>query len=291
MPAARPGQQPSTPGGPRGERIATAIDLFERDLAGRKARPDADQSPWWLPQATGLVEASRQSMKDGAIDAAWDRLQNAQRLAIHGLSDHELLVRRQVLHREVSQKLTGWRLAAANDVLGTDSTAVTAEQLIAAQQLIDENSSNVYMKLRLSRTALFVAAWLVVTVLVLLTVAVWLGVFDDISDVDDDFVLADERLLIGVMLLGMLGAELSLALDRASAAIVGSRIYELVETQHALPVARLAIGAASGIVVVAATQATLDQNDTWAILTAIPAGFSERAVRRSIEALDSRASK
>jgi hypothetical protein len=275
------------PPGPRGERIATAIELFDRELEGRRARPGADQTAWWLAPARHLVEESRRYLAASRIDAAWDALQNAKRLAIHDLSEEELVARRLVLKREIHQKLTGWRLGAAQDLLGNTEKGLE-ERIISAQEVLDEHNSNVYMKLRLSRWALPTAALVLVGILVLLTVAVSFGVFDDVSD-DENFVLANEGLLLGVMLLGMLGGTFSLALDRANAAVVGTRIYELVEAKFSIPIARLAIGAASGIVVVAATQATIDQNDTWAILTAIPAGFSERLVRRSVEALDSHA--
>jgi hypothetical protein len=84
---------------------------------------------------------------------------------------------------------------------------------------------------------------------------------------------------------------LSLALDRDGASLANRRIYEVAGAHVAVPVARLSIGAASGVLVVAAVQSSLaDVGQSWAILAAIPAGFSERLVRRSVESLDISAS-
>lgn len=56
--------------------------------------------------------------------------------------------------------------------------------------------------------------------------------------------------------------------------------------------ARLAIGAGAAVLTVAAAQAAVTGGDQpWVILSAIPAGFSERLVRRSVETLATTATR
>lgn len=149
---------------------------------------------------------------------------------------------------------------------------------------------NVYLKLRLGRTALPIAAGLLGAILVALAFAVGRGWFDALGE-PGAFVLTDFGLFRGAAVLGAFGAMLSLALDRDGASLANRRIYEVVGAHLAVPVARLSIGAASGVLVVAAVQSSLaDLGQAWAILAAIPAGFSERLVRRSVESLDISAS-
>ena len=54
--------------------------------------------------------------------------------------------------------------------------------------------------------------------------------------------------------------------------------------------ARLAIGAGAAVLTVATAQAAVvGGSQPWVYLTAIPAGFSERLIRRSVETLESMA--
>ena len=88
-------------------------------------------------------------------------------------------------------------------------------------------------------------------------------------------------------MLGVFGAMLSLALDLSHSSATQSRIYDLTTTQIAAPVARISIGAGSAVLTVAAAQAALVGGDApWLYLAAIPAGFSERIVRKSVENLE-----
>ena len=269
------------------DRLATAIDLFRQELPGIRARspaPEQDATAW-RSAADRLVLLAETYARSRRVDAAWEALHSAQRLTINDLTAEEIQSRAAARHSEVASKLTGWRRDAAMNLL-TEKT-VTAPSLVEATRLLDEQSANVYLKLRLTRVAVPLAAGLLVLILALLVLAVQFGWFAGLRDTAEPFVLTDLGLLGGTMVLGAFGAMLSLALDRQSDAQARKRIWQLVSVQFTVPVARLAIGAASGVVVVAATQSSIaEAGQAWAVLTAIPAGFSERLVRRSVEALD-----
>jgi hypothetical protein len=162
------------------------------------------------------------------------------------------------------------------------------ERLIEAQELLDQHNNNVYLKLRFAGARIALSAFLLTIALMLLWLATMLGAFQSLN-VDGLFILGNARLFAGVMLLGVFGAMLSLALDTASASVVNSRIFDLATTRIAVPVARLAIGGGAAVLTVAAAQVVTGGNEPWVILSAVPAGFSERLVRRSVDALEAAA--
>ncbi|HYS37891.1 MAG TPA: hypothetical protein VEO01_19920, partial [Pseudonocardiaceae bacterium] len=72
----------------------------------------------------------------------------------------------------------------------------------------------------------------------------------------------------------------------------GRRLYELTTARVALPLGRLAVGASAAVVVVAAVQlGVVDLGSPWSVLVAVPAGFSERALGRVVEGLETSAGK
>ena len=84
---------------------------------------------------------------------------------------------------------------------------------------------------------------------------------------------------------------LSLSLDSSTGPSARSRIYDFMTTRVAVPMARLAIGAGAAVLSVATVQAAVGANEPWVFLAAIPAGFSERLVRRSVETIESQIGK
>ncbi|GAB3077790.1 hypothetical protein GCM10027053_47730 [Intrasporangium mesophilum] len=296
------------------EQINNEIAVFEDEMAGRWRRPvigrgdagsplEAEQrSQWWRGPAACLVQLARDHAAHARIDAARDALHNAKRLSLYELNDQELDVAARTLRAEIENKLMGWRQEAALKALESVYPASDATQpsmppwpphaLTHAQELLDEYDRNVYVKLRVAGRRLLTAATLLLLTILGLWVAVRWNAFGlSTTPSGGSFVLNDSKLFLGVLLLGVFGAMLSLALDLAKSRPTESRIYELTTARIAVPVARLSIGAGSAVLVVAAAQAAANTSSLLLYLTAIPAAFSERLVRRSVDALESSTTK
>lgn len=277
----------------RDDRLGIALESYEREVAGLRRRPrepaSAVDATWWRPAADSLLELARVLRYHGRIDAAWDALNASKRLSLHELTQVELASRAAVLRAEVESKLDGWRKAAALAVLSpADAASYGPDDVASAQRMLDEDNTNRYLKLKIAGRRLLIAAVLLALTILGLWAATALGWFGGIAvDSDSTFVLHDGGLFGGVLLLGIFGAMLSLALDLSRSSPTQSRIYDLTTTQIAAPVARISIGAGSAVLTVSAAQAALVGGGTpWLYLAAIPAGFSERLVRKSVENLE-----
>jgi 8-oxo-dGTP pyrophosphatase MutT (NUDIX family) len=277
----------------RDDRLRLAIEAYARELSGLRRRPrtpgEVYESTWWRPAADSLLELARALRDRGGIDSAWDALNASKRLSLHELSQAELTSHAEVLKAEVESKLRGWRKAAACAALSrADEASYGPEEVACAQRMLDEESTNKYIKLKIAGRRLLIAAVMLAFTIIGLWVATGLGWFAGITiDSESTFVLHDGGLFGGVLLLGIFGAMLSLALDLSHASATQSRIYDLTTTQIAAPLARISIGAGSAVLTVSAAQAALVGGGTpWLYLAAIPAGFSERLVRKSVENLE-----
>ena len=278
----------------RQDRLGVAIETYSRELTGLRSRPLPPNllpgSTWWRPAADELLDLARMLKQRRRIDSAWDALNSSRRLSLHEMSQAELASRAEMLRAEVDTKLHGWRKVAACAAL--DRAAQTSnepDEVALAQQMLDEENTNKYIKLKIAGRRLLIAAVLLALTIIGLWVATALGWFAGIAvDSSSTFVLHDGGLFGGVLLLGIFGAMLSLALDLSHTSATESRIYDLTTTQIAAPLARLSIGAGSAVLTVSAAQAALVGGGTpWLYLAAIPAGFSERLVRKSVENLES----
>jgi 8-oxo-dGTP pyrophosphatase MutT (NUDIX family) len=272
----------------RRDRLSIALDTYEAELIALRNMPRpvaVHESAWWRPAADEMLELAR-TLED--IDSAWDALNCSRRLSLHELGPTELDSRAMVVKAEVDTKLQGWRKDAASAALtraGTTSYGVA--EVALAQQMLDEESTNKYIKLKIAGRRLLIGALLLALTIIGLWIATALGWFRGIEVDSSAFVLHDGGLFGGVLLLGVFGAMLSLALDLSHTSATQSRIYDLTTTQIAAPVARISIGAGSAVLTVAAAQAALVGGDApWLYLAAIPAGFSERIVRKSVESLE-----
>jgi 8-oxo-dGTP pyrophosphatase MutT (NUDIX family) len=275
----------------RHDRLDAAIATYARELPALRSMPrvasPADHPAWWRPAADELLGLARTLATQGRIDPAWDALNLSRRLSLRELGAKDLATTAVVVEAEVGAKLHGWRKEAATGALST--RPCTVEEVIEAQRMLDETSTNSYVKLKMAGRRLLVAALLLALTILCLWLATAAGWFDNISVQTGTFVLHNGELFGGVLLLGIFGAMLSLALDlsRSSSTATQSRIYDLATTQIAVPVARISIGAGSAVLTVAAAQVALVGGDApWLYLAAIPAGFSERIVRKSVENLE-----
>lgn len=280
------------------DRLVSAINVYELEVLGLRRRPrpldaepstlrnDERNSCWWRAPADELLSLARARAAARRIDAAWDALHASQRFSLYELDDAELKARARALRAEVESKLDGWRKFAALKALDSRH-GWPPRELTAAQQIFDEHTTNVYVRLRLASHRIIFAAILLTFTILSLWLAVALGAFTDGPEV-----LRNGGAYGGVMLLGMFGAMLSLSLDSSKDAAARSRIYDFTLTRYAVPVARLAIGAGAAVLSVATVQSAITTGEPvpWVYLVAVPAGFSERLVRRSVETLASQAS-
>ena len=276
----------------RRDRLSSALDTFEQELAAVRAIPRpvaaAAGPTWWRSAVDELLRLARSLGRAGRIDSAWDAFNSARRLSLNELDADALDSHVAVVRAEVDSKLEGWRKEAAAAALTPDgNTPYAPEQVAVAQQMLDEESTNKYIKLKIAGRRLLVASLLLALTIIGLWVATGLGWFGGI-DVDSSwFVLHDPGVFGGVLLLGVFGSMLSLAMDLSSSNATQNRIYDLMTTQIAAPLARISIGAGSAVLTVSAAQAAFVGGDQpWLYLAAIPAGFSERLVRRSVENLE-----
>jgi 8-oxo-dGTP pyrophosphatase MutT (NUDIX family) len=277
----------------RHDRLSVARETYEQELTALRIMPRrpavAHESAWWRPAAVALLELARNLEDEGRIDSAWDALNSSRRLSLNELGQAELNSRAAVVQAEVDTKLGGWRRQAASAALfRTDTTQpYSVADVALAQRMLDEESTNKYIRLKIAGRRLLIAALLLALTIIGLWTATALGWFELIEVDSSSFVLHDGGLFGGVLLLGVFGAMLSLALDLSHSSATQSRIYDLATTQVAAPLARISIGAGSAVLTVAAAQAALVDGDApWLYLAAIPAGFSERLVRKSVENLE-----
>ena len=277
------------------DRLTSAINVYELEMFGLRSRPRGYDSAlsrarnaelasrWWRSPADELLNLARARAAARRVDAAWDSLHASQRFSLYELDNDELAARAKALRAEVDSKLEGWRRSGALEALAR-APGWPPRELIAAQQIFDEHTTNVYVRLRMASHRIILAAILLTLTILGLWIPIALGAF-----AAGPIVLRDVGLYWGVMLLGMFGAMLSLSLDSSKGADARSRIYDFTTTRFAVPIARLAIGAGAAVLSVATVQVAVGTSQPWVFLVAIPAGFSERLVRRSVDTLASQA--
>jgi hypothetical protein len=288
-------------------RLVTAIDLFSVELEALTERDHPpDPGGGWRVVAEEQLARARTAAHDRRIDDAWDFLHSSRRQALNALSLAEVRNVVVVLQQEAAEKLVGWRRAAAAAVIATarkalaETTTGSDEQLdrppgavysalIKGQQLLDENSHNAYLRLRLVGQRLVLAATLLAATLI------GLGAVVAIDALGDQFgsvtVLHEIGTYLTVALLGALGALLSFSLGTLRAG-TSRRIYELASARYAATAARLLVGSAAAITVGIALQSgVVTINQGWLLIIVVAAGFSERLVRQIVESLSADAEK
>lgn len=156
-------------------------------------------------------------------------------------------------------------------------------RLIAAKELVDTQSDNIYHKYRILRRAVIITTTLLAVFLIALMAIVALEWVPS-SLINEDSPLGNWRLLSVVMCLGIIGAVLSSATnlrDRDDKL----RIPDL-RVRYTLMGMRPAVGAAGAIVVVVIIQSALGETialePTALPAVAIAAGFTERLVTRTV---------
>lgn len=264
---------------PRLGRLLTSIEQLRvavlawvpEDPSGRRRRARAEVL---LAEAGACAAAHR-------VDDGWAYLNAADRATMARHDDASLAVMADTLQVEAAAKLTGWRSEAA--VLGLSDLdrsdrASLVPRLAAVQKLLDDDSQNTYMRLRMLGRRVVVATSLLALAMVALTVLV-------VVAPAASGVLGDVSWYAQVVVLGALGAMLSAAISAMDHG-ASPRVYELSTPLLATAVARVLTGSAAAVVtVMAAEVGLLPAMDGWLPLVAVVSGFSERLVRRVVATL------
>jgi hypothetical protein len=88
-------------------------------------------------------------LEERDIEGGLFGLHAAQRLAVHGLNKGELITRAYIL-REEAVKISSWRGEAIDSLLSVNDEQLTADRLVDAMKLRDEESTNQYYRTRLT---------------------------------------------------------------------------------------------------------------------------------------------
>jgi hypothetical protein len=176
------------------------------ELSGLVKRTNQSQNTWFETASTHL-ENVRLSLQCRDIEGGWSELNAAHRASVMGLNTSEIQ-NRAVILREECQKLAGWRAIAAGKLLGTTGADVTADKIILAMELRDEDAANKYHKIWLQGEQLGVLVALVAFTLLLFLVAVpaVLLMYFGASPKTQSYVTVSQ-----VSLFGILGAAFSAA--------------------------------------------------------------------------------
>lgn len=298
---------------PRWGRLITALQQFAIELGETPASVvEAHRAEGSRRTAGKLLDLAIEAAARRRLDDSWSLLHSAKRRMLDTRSTGELQILSLPLIQECTSKLTGWRgetAAAAleqsraittrdRDALPDTPTASEHDRdddparrrllrgITTAQEMLDENSQNTYLRMRLLARRLIITTTALV---VALGGLLWVCPHVPIENLPRT--LTSRSLFIQAVLLGALGALLSFAIGSIRRG-VDYRIYELASGNLATTLARILVGSTSAVVAISATQLNvLPLRIEWSALVGVAAGFSERLVRHVIESLSESAEK
>ena len=214
-----------------------------------------------------LAEAQRSVFKDPEL--GWAMLKKARRTQLEAMSGEALRARWEQIREEAAEKLRGWRLKAAKDLMGEKGQLPSPHAIAGVAQLLDEHHDAFFDRARLVQQRVVLLTALGLAVLTLFEVAVevtgWTGLPSGLA-----------RL---APLIGVLGAICS-ALLSSITSNASKRPQVIVDST--LILGRIALGATSGLGMALLVNTT---HPTSELLTALVfiAGFSERALPAQID--------
>lgn len=231
-----------------------------------------------------LLNEAVAALHAGALNVGYDALHAAQRVSFVALeSAEERAALAARIEAESSANLSGWRLSAVALNQGSEQgEPPPIAALQQAQRLLDEETSNIYRRLdAYGRTLGFVFRALVV-----LLVAMYIVVDRRSLEFLSETTLATNEGYLGVVVLGALGALLSVALTRLRAP--GNRLPEMFESRL-VDGLRPVVGAASAVALVLVVESgivtVIGAEGAQIYVWALVAGFSERLLRRTLHSL------
>jgi 8-oxo-dGTP pyrophosphatase MutT (NUDIX family) len=149
---------------PRKGRLEAALRKEEERVAGYINQPRANKNAWWIGSVLQSLDLAGTALDKGDIDGGWRALHEAQRFAVFGLSNPELVARAQSLRAETREKLKGWRYKATESLWNlpklnewqkggaslTDTDRAQLEQaIVESLEVLNEHSDNLYHRMYL----------------------------------------------------------------------------------------------------------------------------------------------
>jgi 8-oxo-dGTP diphosphatase len=129
-------------------RLLREAEAFRVELAFLERRPGADRSSFWAAAAHGQLENVARCLESKDIEGGLFCLHAAQRYAVYGLNKSELITRAYIL-REEALKISSWRGEAMESLLSVADNELTAERVVDAMALRDEERTNQNYNMRL----------------------------------------------------------------------------------------------------------------------------------------------
>jgi 8-oxo-dGTP diphosphatase len=147
-PAIIPGKRASIEDERVRDRLLRESEAFRVELAFLERRAGAGSRSWAAAAHEQLDNVLR-CLEERDIEGGLFGLHAAQRFAVHGLNKGELITRAYIL-REEALKISSWRGEAIDSLLSVNDEQLTADRLIDAMKLRDEESTNQYYRTRLT---------------------------------------------------------------------------------------------------------------------------------------------
>jgi len=281
---------------PESERLLAELSVVrsEFDRRAKSQQPCSTEAPWLSEAKANLAKAER-DFHDHRYQAAWIELKAAQRSTIFDPEDKsgaESLA--TALWRDAEAMEEGRRrkamlgLLSDKDLLRPNIQDEPA-RIAKAAELLDDYFDTQYYRIELRRLHLVTLFWMLLGALVVLVALAYsarIELFVSDYPVDDKVGSADR--LVTVILLGMLGAALSIAQTIATSDLTSKITAQRVVSFMVWM--RPVIGATAAVVAYVLLLANqqlkvfnFDTNFTVVSVVAIVAGFSERFI---IGALD-----
>ena len=133
-------------------RLLRECEAFRVELGFLERRnPRADN--FWAEAAHEQLNNVQRSLESDDIEGGWFGLRAAQRYAVFGMNQTELVNRAHVL-REENLKSSSWRAEAIESLLSVSDDRLTAELVADAMSLSNEDFSNLSHKARLTENQL-----------------------------------------------------------------------------------------------------------------------------------------
>jgi ADP-ribose pyrophosphatase YjhB (NUDIX family) len=147
-PAIIPGKRASIEDERVRDRLLRESEAFRVELAFLERRAGAGSRSWAAAAHEQLDNVLR-CLEERDIEGGLFGLHAAQRFAVHGLNKGELITRAYIL-REEALKISSWRGEAIDSLLSVNDEQLTADRLVDAMKLRDEESTNQYYRTRLT---------------------------------------------------------------------------------------------------------------------------------------------
>ena len=274
---------------PESERLLAAMEAAEIELERRKGGQDpGTEKAGWLVAATRNLEKARGHLTDEAYQVAWREIKAAERTMLEDPKDGAGAESKAATMRREAESLEGRRGKAMIDLLCDDKGVLRANlkddrsRIVEAAALRDDYFDTQYYRIELRRRHLINLFFLL---LIALAVLVGLSYAGMIELFGGGSAKGSPERLVTVILLGVLGATLSVAQT-----IVASDLNAKITSQQVgafMVWMRPAIGATAAVVSYTLLLANdylkvfnreLTEDFAVICVIALLAGFSERFI-------------